>query len=65
MPCTESVASCLSGIAPAFISAGGNFGALASCDKNAIAARLQPRVQCRGVKPTVGQIAGQLGAAGR
>ena len=57
--------SCLSGIAPAFVSAGGNFGALAACDKNAIAARLQPRVQCRGEKPSVGAIAGQLGAAGR
>ena len=59
-PCTESISPCLSGIAPAFLGAGGNIGALSGCDKNAIASRLQPRVQCKGVKPTVGQLAGQL-----
>ena len=65
VPCTENVASCFNSLVPVFVGAGGNFGALASCDSNAIAARVQPRLQCRGVKPTVGQIAGQLAAAGR
>ena len=43
-----------------FFAAGGNVRALSACDKNAVAERLAPRIQCLGTKPTGAQLAAQL-----
>ncbi len=61
IPCGEDIGSCVQGVAPAFVGAGGNIRALAACDKQASSARIAPRIQCVGTKPTANQIASQLG----
>ncbi len=61
-PCEADFGSCVSAAVGPFLSAGGNVRALAGCDKNALAERLAPRVQCVGTKPTPAQLAAQLRA---
>jgi hypothetical protein len=38
----------------------GNLQALLGCNRNDIAARLQPKVQCKGTKPTLEQVKSQI-----
>jgi hypothetical protein len=60
-PCESAdFGSCVSRVTPVFIGAGGNLRALIGCDKAGVAARLAPRVQCKGTKPTAAQLASQL-----
>ncbi len=62
-PCDANAGSCVSSVAQPFVAAGGNVRALAGCDRNALAARLAPRIQCVGTKPTAAQLSAQ--ASGR
>jgi hypothetical protein len=61
VPCDANVGACVQGFAPALIGAGANVRALLGCDTQANAARLSPRIQCVGTKPTAAQLATQLG----
>ena len=63
--CTQDLGSCISSSAPAFLEAGANVNALVSCNTQETAARLQPRIQCSGTKPTVNELASQLRSTGR
>jgi hypothetical protein len=60
VPCTESLTQCVSGITGPFLAAKGNLQALLGCNRNDIAARLQPKVQCKGTKPTLEQVKSQI-----
>ena len=62
--CSQNFGACVGGAAPAFIEARANVNALLSCNTDETAARLQPRLQCTGEKPTVSQLSSQLRAVG-
>ena len=60
MPCDQSLAECVRSITAPFLSAGGNLQALLGCNRNDIAARIQPKIQCKGTKPTLDQVKSQV-----
>ena len=60
VPCDQSLAQCASSITSPFLAANGNLQALLGCNRGDIAARLQPKIQCKGTKPTLDQIKAQV-----
>ena len=60
VPCDQSLAQCVSSVTGPFLAAKGNLQALIGCNRNDIAARLQPKIQCKGTKPTLEQVKAQV-----
>ena len=60
VPCSTDFGSCVSGVAPVFLQAGGNINALAGCNKNDLSERIAARIQCVGTKPSAAQLRSQL-----
>ena len=61
MPCDQSLSQCVQSVTGPFLAASGNLQALLGCNRGAIAERLQPKLQCKGTKPTVDQVKAQVG----
>ena len=60
VPCDQSLAQCANSITGPFLAANGNLQALLGCNRGDIAARLQPKIQCKGTKPTLDQVKAQV-----
>ena len=60
VPCDQSLAQCTNSITGPFLAANGNLQALLGCNRGDIAARLQPKIQCKGTKPTLDQVKAQV-----
>ena len=61
VPCDQSVSQCVQSVTSPFLAANGNLQALLGCSRGEIATRLQPKLQCKGTKPTLDQVKAQVG----